>query len=215
MIRSAELLLALLLLGWSSGCDYRGASSDTSRANANSIAAEALDAEESETVQSCGDCELHLDSPAQTRLGDQFQTQVEIRNASSVPVILVQPGDGSDWHWRTPIVGWSVLPLDSDEEHPIIPPRCHVPRCGNTNCVKPDEVFALKPGESRTLGPWIMPPSFPGTGKYRVVFYYKNIPDKKWNGIPLGEHDAATIQQIRKSTPVSLISNEVVIEITE
>jgi hypothetical protein len=50
-------------------------------------------------------------------------------------------------------------------------------------------------------------------GKYRVRMYYENIPGMKWSGLVMGGHDKGAMRRVRNSTPVSLVSNEVEVEI--
>ena len=50
-------------------------------------------------------------------------------------------------------------------------------------------------------------------GNYRVRLYYDNIPDMEWSGVVLPPHDVDAMQRVRKSTPVSLVSNEVEVEV--
>ena len=116
---------------------------------------------------------------------------------------------------RTPIVGWSFLPVDSKDRQPRQPPHLAVARCGNINRLRPEEVFDLKSGDGRDLDQWL-PFSQPlSPGRYRVVLYYSNVPDMKWSGISLGQHDDAAIRHLKRSTPISLVSNEVQVEITK
>ena len=139
---------------------------------------------------------------------------VTIRNRGGSAVTLVQPGDGSRWGWRTPRVGWSVLPAKSPgSAHPRTPPLPG-PRCGNVNRLKPKEVFLLRPGRTKKLSGWVGFPRFPGPGRYRLLFYYFNDPSIRWKGIPLGQHDPSTMQRVKTSTKASLISNELVFVVT-
>jgi hypothetical protein len=43
--------------------------------------------------------------------------------------------------------------------------------------------------------------------------YYENIPGMKWSGLVMGGHDKGAMRRVRNSTPVSLVSNEVEVEI--
>lgn len=160
-------------------------------------------------------CELQLTLPARIKIGKRG-TKVILKNGGTIPVTLVMPGDGSLSGRRTPITGWSLLPVDSDDDHPRTPPRFGGPICGNINPLKAEEVFSLNPGESKNLGVWAgLPTRNLKPGKYRVAFYYKNDPKLKWRGIPLGAHDPKAMQRIRESTPVDLKSNEQIIELIE
>ena len=140
-----------------------------------------------------------------------------ITNTSSKDVTLVLPGDGSRYGWRTPVIGWSVIPADDKKtKHPEVPtPPKVVARCGNINALKADEVFTLKPGESKVIDRGVGIPPFPGPGKYRIKFFYSNIPDIKWSGVPLGKHDPQAASKIPGSTPCKLISNELIVTVTK
>jgi hypothetical protein len=157
---------------------------------------------------------LTITPPAQPiHVGDYPRFDVTISNRGSNSVTLVTPGDGSEDAWRTPVVGWSMLPADTTQKHPETPSRGIVARCGNINGIKLSEVFALKPGEDKHLEHWIGWLAFQTPGKFRIVFYYQNVPDMKIQGVPLEEHEKGAIKRIRRSTPCKLVSNEVVIEV--
>lgn len=123
-------------------------------------------------------------------------------NRGKNEVLLVEPGNGSECGWRTPVVEWSRRQ------------RRGGGRCGNINSLKPDEVFTLAPGESRELKGWIGVPYLSGPGRYRVSLRYTNEPQREWSGVPLDEHDPKAWEAVRRSTPVSVVSNtvEVVVE---
>ena len=147
---------------------------------------------------------------APIRLGDYTQFSVLITNEGPAPVTLVSPGDGSNFHWRTPKVGWSAIPMtDAREEHPDDTPVYRGGRCGNINPIKLDEVFTLAPGESRELGEWVAPPQFLEAGEHRLVFYYENVPGASVDGLPLGDHDRGVLSKMRKSHPCKLRSKEI------
>lgn len=160
-------------------------------------------------------CELVLEMPSTLKQAEILsQVRVQIRNLGKSDVTLVMPGDGSECAWRTPIVGWSILPLDSSESHPASAKRTPTGRCGNISGLRPEEVFTLKPGESKSLGEWhAFPPQLPG--KYRVMFYYENRPGIDWKGLPLADHDEDAMAAVADSHAVSVASDEVIVEITE
>lgn len=144
-----------------------------------------------------------------------FEFTVTLRNAGEAPVRLVEPGDGSEWGWRTPIIGWSVLPADSKEAHPEDPPKPTGGRCGNVNAIKADEVFSLKPGEERRFEQgWWGAPRRLAPGKYRAVLIYENVPSKDCGGLAMGEHSEQALADIKRSTPCKLRSNELLFTIT-
>ena len=151
---------------------------------------------------------------AAIRVGDYPRFAVTISNRGPGSVTLASPGDGSDCDWRTPAVDWSILRADVNEQkHPESPPRGITGRCGNINPLKLSEVFSLKPGQSKRLESWIGHPSFDKAGRYRLVFYYQNIPTLEVSGIPLGPHEKGVFDRIRKSTPCRLTSEEIVVDI--
>ena len=157
--------------------------------------------------------ELQLSLFHKMRVG-RNEARIELVNVGTVPVTLVKPGDGSNGGSRTPIVRWSILPEGSDEDHPSPRPP-GVFRCNIHNPLKADDVFTLKPSEWKQL-----PVSWTGfstsnlkPGKYRVVFYYQNDPELKWSAD--GNHHQKAMQRIRESTPVTLTSNEQIIELIE
>jgi len=157
-------------------------------------------------------CELRIKLPAQMRLDGQDQCMLYIKNLGTRPVTLVAPGDGSVAGWRTPILHWSFLPSDSWESHPA-PAAGAGGRCGNINSLEPKEVFQLAPGEEKELAWWHLFTGDVEPGNYRVRLYYDNIPDIKWRGIVLPQHDVEAMQRVKNSTPVSLVSNEVEVEV--
>ena len=160
-------------------------------------------------------CTLRLELPAVVSHEARVKVRVEIKNVGKPNVTLVKLGDGSAVGWRTPIVGWSILPADSKEQHPKQPQKRMVARCGNINALKLDELFTLKPGETMKLGDWNGFPHDIPPGKYRVVYYYSNVPDLKWSGVPLGNHDANAMREVKNSTPIALVSNELQVEVVK
>jgi hypothetical protein len=152
---------------------------------------------------------LEVKAPAAAvRQGQPVPLTVTLINKGKNQVTLVEPGDGSAEGWRTPVVQWKVFRVDA----PPAKLAEDTARCGNVNALRPEEVFTLKPGESRKLAGWIGTPQLPGPGKYRVMFIYHNRPEMQWDGIPLGRHDPDAMARVRRSTPVLLQSN--VVEVT-
>lgn len=159
-------------------------------------------------------CQLRLEVPKPFTSGLPMIVKPQIRNTSKSNVSLVMPGDGSEVGMRTPVIGWSILSADSDDEHPKTPPRTPGARCGNTNALRMNEIFTLKPRETREFECRIDRPTGLTPGKYRIVFYYSNDPQMKWSGVPLGgEHDREAMRRVKESTAVALISNEVQFEV--
>jgi hypothetical protein len=136
------------------------------------------------------------------KAGQSPHFTVTLVNGGKNEVVLVEAGDGSGCGWRTPLVEWSPRQ------------RCGGRRCGNINALKPEEVFTLRPAESRELKGWLGEPYLPNPGRYRVALRYSNEPQREWFGVPLGEHDPKAWALVRRSTPVTVVSNavEVVVE---
>lgn len=148
--------------------------------------------------------------PAQAiHAGDHPQFSVTITNRGSNSVTLVRPGDGSEYKMRTPFVGWSILPAEpKKQKHPELPPAPKSgPDCLTMNPIELSDIFYLKPGESSRLGPWVGSPSFEKPGRFRLVFYYQNIPDFGFLG------DDKVRQRIRGSTPCRLASEEIEVDV--
>jgi hypothetical protein len=120
-------------------------------------------------------------------------------------------------HWRTPVVSWSFVELDSNEKHPQRPPIPEgVLRCGHRNTLSPSEVFTLKPGESRDISKWFGCLTAPKKeGKYKAVCYYWNVPDMKWRGHPFADDAPDVMKKVKSSTPIALISNEVEVKFSK
>jgi hypothetical protein len=137
---------------------------------------------------------------------------VTITNRGPTLVTLVQPGDGSECGWRTPIVGWSILPAaDAKATHPDGMPKREVfGRCGNRNPLSPKELFSLRPGETKAItAEWAG--LYVGEGKQRLVFYYQNDPAVKWKGLSGG--DPAVLARVKDTFPCLLKSNEITITV--
>ncbi len=156
--------------------------------------------------------ELRLSAPKTTwRLKDYPRFAVTLRNNSAAPLTLVEPGDGSESGWRTPVVSWSVLPAKSVVKHPTHATPGHILRCGNMNPLAASEIFTLAPHQSRSLGGWLGVPPLRKPGRYRVKFFYANIPGQPW--VDEGQNDALLIQRVRRSSQCSLASNEIILTI--
>ena len=164
-----------------------------------------------------GELVLKIQAPADTILLRESTTFiVTITNQGEDPVTLVDPGDGSVHKMRTPIVGWSVVLAEEYQgknfDEPLLK---YMRRCANINPITIEEIFTLKPGETRTIDGWIGKPIFPRPGKYHVAFYYENIPSMPVFGIPLGRHDPGAIEKIRQSDPYVLKSNKITVEVCQ
>jgi hypothetical protein len=145
--------------------------------------------------------------------GEALRITATISNQGKQTVSLVVPGDGSDYGWRTPVIGWSVL-ADVKAKHPEIPALSKGPRCGNVNALTSEEVFDLDPKESKEFKGGIFAPQLAEPGTYRIVFYYRNEPGLKWKGVPLGKHDEKAMKRAQESLPCAVRSSELVIRVT-
>lgn len=137
------------------------------------------------------------------KIGEVPELCLVLINRGSEEVLLVQPGDGSDRGWRTPIIelSGSYWPRGA--------------RCGNFNAIRPEEVFTLRPGESKHFSGWDGVPPFEWPGRYRLSVRYSNVPDLDWRGIPIGKRDGPTLQAVLRSTKVSAVSNTVEFLVTQ
>lgn len=136
--------------------------------------------------------------------------QVRIVNRSADAIRLVLPGDGSDFGWRTPFIGWSVLPSDSDQRHPPVPAPRTGRGCGNINPIRAAEIVELDPGGSVLADGYFGRPMI-GKGARRVAFFYRNDPSLHVRGIPLGPHEPGTLERMHQSTRCEAWSEELVV----
>jgi hypothetical protein len=146
------------------------------------------------------------------RVGEKPKLEVTLINRGSRPVTLVDAGDDSLAGWRTPVIQWSTYP------------SLLSPVCANTNPLKAKDVFNLAPGERRRLSAWVLSPVIPrpeggvwlgqAPGHYRVSVRYRNEPNLRWLGVPLGSHDPDAMRRVRQSTRVCATSNfiEVIVQ---
>jgi hypothetical protein len=163
-----------------------------------------------------GPIAIQLQAPKTFALGENPKCIATITNTGSHEISLVKPGDGSRCGWRTPHVGWSTLGADDVAQHPEDVPLWEGTRCGNMNRLGREEIVRLKPGETLTLDDsWIGSPRFSGPGRYRVKFYYRNLPGHNWKGGDLGAAgDQEAVKAMRVSTSCFAASNEVTITVT-
>jgi hypothetical protein len=147
--------------------------------------------------------------------GEQILLSVMVMNKGPKPVMLVQPGDGSDCAWRTPIIGWSIIKAEDEKtQHPDdLPLAKGGSRCGNRNAFKMTDIFTVKPNEFKQLSEWGSYLNLaPGT--YRLVLYYRNDPDhKRWQG--LSQDDPEARKEVKKTFACLLRSNEIMLTVKE
>lgn len=85
---------------------------------------------------------------------------------------------------------------------------------GNINPLEWDDVFTLRPGETKELKvAWLT--YFTRLGNYRVRVLYANRPAKPFGGIELGMPHPIAIWRLKHSTETTLISNEVVFTVSD
>lgn len=141
-------------------------------------------------------------------VGELPHLKTSITNRGDRSVLLVQPGDGSESAMRTPIIGWSIVSLD--EQNPFKPKG--QARCGNVNSLRTDEIFELRPGETKELiGVFSISP-FRSPGTYEVRLKYQNDPTHQWSPLA-GAPDPAAFEQLRQTTRCTLESNELTLTV--
>ena len=121
------------------------------------------------------------------------QCTVQIINTGSMTITLVEPGDGSDVGWRTPILSWQVQLVGS-----VYKPQGRA-LCASFNAMRPEEIFELKPGEARLFSAWVPSVGFTQAGTYKLRLKYENVPGLRGFA--------------ENSTPCVAISNEVDVEV--
>ena len=148
------------------------------------------------------------------KVGEELSLKVTITNNDTESVVLVNPGDGSEHGWRTPIIQWSVLKEGNLEKHPTEPIPNNEPRCGNMNSLESDEILRINSGETKDLS-WTYLPSFQESGVYKVVFLYANRPYITWHGESIISHNPIALWQAKHSTEINLVSNELIFTVSE
>lgn len=147
---------------------------------------------------------------------------VSIKNSGSKPVSLVLPRDGSDYGWRTPVIGISKIEVWQEphiyyEEsppvrpkaprHPTKPPLETMMRCGNYADLMRSDIFILAPGQSQQL----FERDFHGEkgSNWRLLAYYVNDPDMTWVNSSCVMEERGARALLKKTVKCSLRSNEV------
>jgi hypothetical protein len=137
--------------------------------------------------------ELILGPKLQTvKVGDSPLMAASLFNRGAKEVILVAPGDGSEFGGRTPLIEWSCNGVP-EVTLPVFHP------------LKESEVFVLEPGHRRAFPRPLECPPFFSPGRYKVSMRYTNIPDHLCRGNP----DPGALEKVRRSTEVSAVSNSV------
>jgi hypothetical protein len=150
--------------------------------------------------------ELLLTSAESLPPGAIAPFEIWLINDGESPVSLIEPGDGSAYGWRTPLVQWLSGRSDRELGPPVL-----LPRCGNMNQLQAKEVFTLQPGERRKLGDWTHAPSFAEAGEWNVRLRYRNDPQQTWRDER--DLDPAVARLVRESSAIDIVSNEVTVTV--
>ncbi len=148
--------------------------------------------------------------PSVIRWNEPYVFTAEIENRRSNDVTLVSPGDGSQFHRRTPLIGWSVLLVNDEERRhsQTIPSKAPKMRCGTFPAIRSKDILVLSPGDRMKV--YDSRPPFPCPGRYGVVFYYENNPSRLGRNV-----DPLVREKVLQSHPCSLRSKEVIVEVIE
>ena len=138
--------------------------------------------------------------------------KIVVTNVDNDAIRLVAPGEGSSIGWRTPTIGWSVLPADSSAQRGEVAADKGMFRCGNVNPIREEELIELGAGESIEFDAWLSPPNL-DAGTFRIAVHYQNDPTLELRGIPLGK--SVESSRLRKTTLCSGWSPEALVSITE
>ena len=164
-----------------------------------------------------GEIEVRLEVPSRPLRASELRSELRVfvTNASDGPIAIAAPGDGSKAAWRTPAIGWSVLPGDSDAPRPKTPDRVHQRSCGFMNAFDESELIELAAGASTEFSDRLVPPSLkPGT--HRVAFHYRNDPDNTGaTGFNNGVRSQITADDVRNTTRCEGWSSEILVSIVE
>ena len=148
-------------------------------------------------------------SEVTVKSGQNFEVRALIENRTSRNVTLVSPGDGSESGMRTPVISWRFFQRAKKDGRPVKPfPSA---RCGNMNAIRAEEIFVLKPGESKRINVDLASRAGYPEGKYRATLEYWNEPKRKRTG--LAQEDSKVIKSIEKSTPCKVVSNEIMVTV--
>jgi len=128
-----------------------------------------------------------------------------LTNRTSEPMVVMRPGDGSEWGWRTPYIERIIR----DETGKVVTWPVGG-RCGNTDPMLKEDMAMLQPGESVTWknGAWIRDFSYT-PGKYTVSLAYHHDPAVEFL---FAGADMPGLEPMRQSKPFSVVTNAVNIE---
>lgn len=131
-----------------------------------------------------------------------------LENEGSQRVVLVEPGDGSEVGWRTPVLQWRARRIGKAQtKEVVLDPG---PRCGLMNGPDPkNEVFVLAPGASRRVRMALVIPRLEPPGPYEVRLLYINDPRIGFRGETLTD---PAMSPYAKSMACTAASNPLRIE---
>ncbi|HQU84259.1 MAG TPA: hypothetical protein PKY59_14075 [Pyrinomonadaceae bacterium] len=149
------------------------------------------------------------------KVGESVPITIFLTNNDDGVVTLVNPGDGSSYGGRTPIIQWSIIKNNETAKHPSEPQTDGIASCAFMNNIRSDEVFWLASGEKREMKNWTYLPPFEKKGTYRVVFLYANRPSLKWRNEYSLRHSRIALWRAKHSTETTIVSNEIIFNVTE
>jgi hypothetical protein len=141
--------------------------------------------------------------------GGWLEASATVENESSTDIVLVEPGDGSESGWRTPVIEWRAHRIEQGRATKAVLEG--LGRCGLMNGPDPErEVFVLAPGGSRRFQwPFVMP-YLKRPGTYEIALTYTNDPRMPFRGM---SPDDPTVKPYRNSTACTVTSNTLRIEV--
>lgn len=154
-----------------------------------------------DTASSVAESDLELEL-RKTLLG----WQATLTNLGAERMLVVAPGDGSNFGWRTPTLGWQVEALDGTEVE--LGGRG---RCGMMNPLQPEELLIIEPGASVSFDAFLYPPSV-DLEQFYVSVRYTNDPAIAWKGGELGPHHSGAFEALKRSTVCTVVSNRVLVD---
>lgn len=157
-------------------------------------------------------CDVRLSITARTpRISSEDWLEVTgiLENEGSTRVVLVEPGDGSEAGWRTPVLQWRARRIQQGRAAEVtLEPGA---RCGLMNGpAAEEEVFVLAPGHSRDLRMPLVAPRLGAPGLYEVELTYVNDPRMDFRGT---SPDDPAVKPYRNSTACTVTSNTLRIEV--
>jgi hypothetical protein len=148
--------------------------------------------------------------PSPVSEGGWVEVTGTLKNEGPKPVVLVEPGDGSESGWRTPVLSWRARRIEKSRGTEVsLEPE---PRCGLMNGPDPEhEVFKLAPGASRRLSGWaLITPRLGPPGLYEIELTYTNDPRIGFRGNIL---DDPADSPYAKSMACTAVSNPLRVEV--